>query len=86
MICRPDSYYPKPKIWLTRHTLLRQFNNRSLTPNSEIQQFCTAKQKAKVFKGYINLRVLVLRDLNRFLKCGKMHILHIYVFSFKFEI
>ena len=81
MICHPDSYYPKPKIWLTRHTLLREFSNQSLTPNSEIQQFCTAKQKAYVFKGYINLRVLVLRDLNRFLKCGKNgHIAHICIF------
>lgn len=49
MICCPDSYYPKPQIWLTRHTLLREFNNQSLTANSEIQQFCTTKQKAYVF-------------------------------------
>lgn len=65
----PDSYYPKPRIWLTHHPLLRKLNDQSLTPNSGIQQYpivLYSETEAYVFKGYINFRILVLRDLSRF--------------------
>ena len=50
MICCPDSYYPKPKTWLTRHTLLREFNNQS---HSKLRNptVLYSKTKSKCIQG-----------------------------------